>query len=231
MLGAFKLNSLSAVKGPTGPVTRADPYASTLRLALPFSTETQKDDVAYSVSGSPNSAMLIPFEAAGGTMVGSSKFYTACYQPATSGIGYTLPVAINTSNSFLIEFWAKTTSTDSSNWVFSNDYNTAREWTISVYLGTAGQLPTGLQPNSGNGRIAVTGTWNHFAFSNANWWFNGQLRGGCNWGGAGYSTTNVWIGRQKDYTIFNGQLQDLRIYVGSNKYGASNFTVPQSILV
>jgi hypothetical protein len=113
----------------TAPVitTRADTYASFLRLALPFSTQSQKDDVAFRVSGSPNGAMLTPFEAAGGTLVGSSKFYTVCYQPASSGIGYAMPVVINTSSTFFIEFWAKTTSTDTNNWVFSNDHGSARE--------------------------------------------------------------------------------------------------------
>jgi len=219
----------------TTPVitTRADTYASSLRLAIPFSTSTTTDDVAYLVSGSPNTAKLIPIEAAGGTIVTNNfKFYNSSYQPATSGIGYTLPVVINTTNTFFIEFWARTTSTNTNNWIFSNDYNTAREWTIGLNVG--GAMPTNLTPNVGNGRIGgiTSGTWNHFAFSNANWWFNGVRRGTCNWGGTGYTTANIWVGRQKDYTIFDGQIQDFRIYIGTNKgVTTGNYTVPLSILV
>jgi hypothetical protein len=212
--------------------TRTDGYSAYLRLAVPFSTTTTQDDVAYLVSGSPNTAKLTPIEAGGGTITSSTfKFYNSSYQPATSGIGYTMPTAINTSTSFLIEFWARTTSTNINNWIFSNDYNTAREWTIG--LNTGGTMPSNLTPNNGNGRIGgvPSGTWNHYAFSNANWWFNGVRRGSCNWGGAGYTTFNLWLGRQKDYTIFNGQINDFRIYLGTNKYGTSGFTVPASILL
>ena len=217
----------------TAPVitTRADAYASFLRLALPFSTQSQKDDVAFRVSGSPNGAMLTPFEAAGGTLVGGSKFYTLCYQPASSGIGYAMPVVINTSSTFFIEFWAKTTSTDTNNWVFSNDHGSAREWTIGLNVG--GGMPSNITTNVGNGRIGgvPSGSWNHYAFSNANWWFNGTRRGTVNWGGSGYTATNLWIGRQKDYTIFNGQLQDFRIYLGTNKgVTTGSYSVPLSIL-
>ena len=213
--------------------TRADSFASSLRLAIPFSTNTQRDDVAFRVSGSPNTVILNPFEAGGGTIVTSTfKFYNSSYQPAVSGIGYTLPVAINTTNAFFIEFWARTTSTDTNNWVFSNDYNAGREWTIGINVG--GSTPTNLTPNAGNGRIGgiSSGAWNHYAFSNANWWLNGVRRGTCNWGGTGYSTSNIWVGRQKDYTIFNGQIQDFRIYIGTNKgVTTGNFTVPDSILL
>lgn len=218
--------------GPPTISTRSDSYAANLRLAIPFSTSTTTDDVAYLVSGSPNTAKLTPFEAAGGSITTSTfKFYNSSYQPATSGIGYTLPVAINTSSTFLIEFWARTTSTDINNWIFSNDYNSAREWTIGLNI--SGTMPANLTPNNGNGRIGgvPNGTWNHFAFSEGSWWFNGTRRGSCSWGGTGYSTFNVWVGRQKDYTIFNGQINDFRIYIGTNKYGTSNFTVPSSILL
>jgi len=217
---------------PPSISTRTDGYASLLRLAIPFSTSTNQDDVAYLVSGSPNTAKLIPFESGGGTITSSTfKFYNSSYQPATSGIGYTMPTAINTSTSFLIEFWARTTSTNTNNWIFSNDYNTAREWTIG--LNTGGAMPTNLTPNGGNGRSGgiSSGSWNHFAFSESSWWFNGVRRGSCNWGGTGYATFNLWVGRQKDYTIFDGQINDFRIYLGTNKYGTSGFTVPASILL
>jgi predicted subunit of tRNA(5-methylaminomethyl-2-thiouridylate) methyltransferase len=211
--------------------TRADSFASSLRLAIPFSTNTQRDDVAFRVSGSPNTVMLTPIEAGGGTIVTSTfKFYNSSYQPAASGIGYTLPVGINTSNAFFIEFWARTTSTDINNWVFGNLINT-REWTIGINVG--GSTPSNLTPNNGNGRIGgiSSGAWNHYAFSNANWWLNGVRRGTCNWGGTGYTANTIYVGRQPGYTIFNGQIQDFRIYIGTNKgVTTGNFTVPLSIL-
>jgi hypothetical protein len=224
------INDTSQTPAPT-ITTRTDANAANLRLAIPFSTTTTTDDVAYLVSGSPNTAKLTPFEAAGGSIVTNNfKFYNSSYQPATSGIGYTLPAAINTSSTFLIEFWARTTSSNTNNWIFSNDYNAAREWTIGLNIG--GSMPTSLTPNAGNGRIGgiTSGTWNHFAFSEGSWWFNGTRRGSCNWGGTGFSTLNIWVGRQKDFTIFDGQINDFRIYIGTNKYGTSNFTVPLSIL-
>lgn len=212
-----------------------DANASTLRLALPFNSTWGLDDVSHRYSGAVNTAACPrtgPSTGAVTIVTDSSKYYgsSAFGNNAGDALAYTLPVNIVTGNTFLIEFWARVNTTSSNNWIFGDGYS-ARELAIGPYNG--GSLPTSLSIAVGNGRIGGVGTgWNHYAFSNAYWWFNGVRRGTANWGAAGWSFNYVRVLQQEigDPNDFRGWCNDFRIYVGSNKYGTlTSFTPPTQI--
>lgn len=208
-----------------------DANAGTLRLALPFNSTYGLDDVSHLYSNRVNTSPCVragPVSSAVIITTSSSKFYgsSAFGQRGGNAMIYTLPVNLVMSNAFLLEFWARANTTSSNNWLWADGYS-ARELAVGPYNG--GSLPGALSVNNGNGRIGGVGTaFNHYAFSNGSWWFNGVRRGTPNYGAAGWSFNQLRVMQQEngDGNNFLGWVNDFRLYIGSNKYGTSNFTPP-----
>jgi hypothetical protein len=211
----------------------SDANAAYLRLALPFRTTTGLDDIAYLFTGSPNTAACTRTGPSSGAVVittADSKYYgsSAFGNNAGDALAYTLPVNIVTGSAFVIEFWAKVNTTSSNNWIFGDGYS-ARELAVGPYNG--GGLPGALNVASGSGRIGGVGTgWNHYSFSNTHWFFNGTLRGTCNWGASGWSFNLIRVMQQEigDPNDFRGWVNDFRVYVGATR--AISFTPPTQMI-
>ena len=233
-LGAanHSLNLAGSAAAP--PFAGVDANAGTLRLALPFNSTYGLDDVSHLYSNSVNTVPCVRSGPAGTSVsitTASSKFYGSSAFGVRTGAAmtYTLPVNLRTGQSFLIEFWARANTTSTNNWIWGDGYS-ARELAVGIF--NSGSLPGTLSVANGNGRIGGVGTgWNHFAFSNASWWFNGTRRGNAGYGAAGWNVSQLRVMQQEngDANNFLGWVNDFRVYIGSNKYGTSNFTPPTQI--
>ena len=227
MVGATYAAAVPAFAG-------VDDNAGTLRLAVPFNATYGLDDVSHLYSNRVNTVMT-PRAGPSGTSVAittaESKFYgsSAFGNRTGNALIYTLPVNLNTASTFLLEFWAKTSQTSSNNWIWADGYSNIE---LAVGAFNSGSLPTDIGAAGGNGRIGGVGTaWNHYAFSNQYWWFNGTRRGTAGYGDASFTGLRIMQQENSDGNNFNGYIQDLRVYIGSNKYGTSStITMPGAMV-
>jgi len=233
-LGAanHSLNLAGAAAAPA--FAGVDANAGTLRLALPFNSTYGLDDVSHLYSNSVNTVPCVrsgPVGTSVSITTANSKYYGSSAVGVRTGNAmiYTLPVNIVTGSAFLIEFWARANTTSTNNWIWGDGYS-SREIAVGIF--NSGSLPSNITASSGNGRIGGVGTgFNHFAFSNASWWFNGVRRGTCSYGASGWTINQLRVMQQEngDGNNFLGWVNDFRVYIGSNKYGTSNFTPPTQI--
>lgn len=219
----------------TAPASYTDANAQYLRLALPFNSTTGLDDISHLFTNAVNTSATPrsgPTNNAVSITTSESKYYSSSAVGQRTGVAltFTLPVNIVIGSDFCIEFWAKTTfTTNTNNWVWGDGYS-SRELALGIY--SNGTLPTSLTVWNGNGRIGGVGTgWNHFAFNNGNWYYNGARRGTPSYGTAGWSFNSLRVFQQEsgDPNNFVGWMNDFRVYIGTNKY-SSNFTPPTQMI-
>ena len=228
---SITINDTSTAPAFTG----VDANAGTLRLAVPFNATYGLDDVSHRYSNRVNTVMTPRSGPTGGAVAittANSKFYgsSAFGQRTGQALLYTLPVNLNTASTFLLEFWAWTTATTSNNWIWGDGYSAIE---VAVGISAGGSLSGAIGAGGGNGRINTgnSGVWNHFAFSNQYWWFNGTRRGTFGASNASFNQLRIMQQEVGDPNNFLGYIQDLRVYIGSNKYGtATSITVPGAMV-
>lgn len=204
---------------------RADPFASNLRLALPFDQTYQFSDIAYKINGSPNTTSISQLNSnksaviSSGATKWSSFGYTSSYYEATKvspACKYTLPVTLDPRTDFTIEGWFYPTGTNN-NWTISSADVNGR-FLIEVTTGSENYL------FSNQAQIKVPGgAWYHVAITNTNIYVNGVSRATGSFTNTGFTTLHVGQFNDTDGNNYLGYMQDLRVYIGVKKY-TSNFT-------
>lgn len=224
---------------------RTDDYASYLKLAVPFDSDTGTDDIAYKISGTGLSSSATKTQGAnvalGTTQVKwtSSPNYVKAVDltPGGAALTYTLPTSIPTSVSgtFVIEGWFRAEASGTK-WCLSSADSGGR-FIVSVSNATVANLTT----SEGNQNFIYIGTaWTHVAFvcdgGTKRCYYDGIYKGAWVSGNTGFSTLHVGQFNSGDANDYDGQIQDFRVYVGTNKgytgtnTGSANFTVPSSII-
>jgi len=237
-----------------------DPFINNLVLALPFNSESVFDDVSpkgnhAADAGIGTTTASLPFGVSGVTTTSSgivtfSKYYgSSVYFDGTTGRYIKVPSNVIDSfvGDYTIEMWVYPISTSDSI-LFSATTNTLSnfgEYTLSFYSGN-------LRVNTRNGDSAdfnlltssssiSTYQWTHIAvtkFSGTTRVFiNGTLDNTTSTSipNITFTPTGIAIGRYfntqyPSSSLYNGYLQDLRIYKGVAKY-TSNFTPPNQIAI
>ena len=235
--------------GPTygaGVTYRTDSYSSFLKLALPFDAISETTDVAYLVSGSGLTASATKTQGANVTSTTAQRYWTsspdyvksADFAPGGDALTYVLPTAIPTSASgtFVIEGWFRAEATGTK-WCISSADSGGR-FIVSVSNAAVSNLTT----SEGNQNFIYIGTsWTHVAFvcdgGTKRCYYNGIYRGAWLSGNTGgFSTLHLGQFNAGDANDYDGQIQDFRVYVGTNRgytgtaTGSANFTLPSSII-
>jgi hypothetical protein len=233
--------------GTTAGVTyRTDSYASFLKLAVPFDNDFGTIDIAPRISGSGLTASATKTQGANVTLTTAQRYWTsspnyvksADFAPGGDALTYVLPTAIPTSASgtFVIEGWFRAEATGIK-WCISSADSGGR-FIVSVSNATVANLTT----SEGNQNFIYIGTsWTHVAFvcdgGTKRCYYNGIYRGAWLSGNtSGFSTLHLGQFNAGDANDYDGQIQDFRVYVGTNKgytgtnTGSANFTLPSSII-
>jgi len=238
---------VDATAGYTGQWA-ADPYASSLRLALPFDKESGFRDYAATIKGSgtnkttsPENTALISYN--------TSKYYgtSANLEPYNSKRSVRIANDSSfwlTNQDFTIEMWAYFSANNvgyqafashsgdtgdaQSGWVFILENNN----TMAFYASGGWALAMG------SSATPVAGNWSHLAVSRSSnttrMFLNGTV--------VATNTATVNISSPSSQTLrignyqwfpggergFSGYIQDFRLYVGAGKY-TGNFTPPERI--
>lgn len=236
-LGAFRLNTLGKVSSPPLPtfVAYSDPYAANLRLAMPFNSVTDVNDVSYLVSGSPNNAQSYvrpPSNPTYAEIVNNDfKFYNSSYNQKVGGGGtnklyYDLTQSwFPHTTDYTIEFWIKTTRTLSNSWFVSNA-DIGGRYLFAIYDSGAS---TNSNISVSDWRIAAgNSSWKHIAIQRDYWYLNGVRKGTVSEPTLSGALSRLYIGAQKDgdNNDWEGYLNDFRLYIGINKYTGTTITPP-----
>lgn len=245
MLGIAKTAQLAG--WTAGPVVtyRSDAYASFLKLAVPFSEATGLGDVAYKISGTGSPAS---YTDGGNTDLDTAQvkwttapdYVKSVKSVNTSGqtaLSYTLPAALPDatagSNSYVVEGWFYANdATTNANWALSSADTNGR-WLFGINTGTAFTFAS--ENNCGIG----TG-WHHVAIvldaGTRRFYADGIYKGAWDTVNTGFTTLYVAQFSTSDNNDYQGWIQDLRVYSGTNKgytgtnSGSANFTLPSSII-
>jgi hypothetical protein len=205
---------------------RLDNFASNLRLALPFDQTYQFSDIAYKISGSPNTTSISQLNGSKTPTISTNRTkwssfgYTSSYflgTKSTPACKYTLPVTLDPRSSFTIEGWFWPTGV-SNNWAISSGDVGGRflfgivSGTKNISLGTTQSIIT-----------LPSGFWYHIAITNTQVYVNGTLEGSTTYTCTGFTVLHVGQFTDTDNNQYLGNIQDLRVYIGARKY-TSNFT-------
>jgi len=248
-LGAFRLNSIGKVlaTAPAGPTFRADTYSSNVQLAVPFDNDTHfTDDVAFNINGSLTGAKT-KTQGASSTISAANYYWTSSpdYGGALlndqSGQALTYDLSSQSGSSitsaasgtYVVEGWFRATNaTTNNNWALSSADSGGR-WLFGMNTGTT--FSFGNENNIGLG----TG-FHHVANvcdgGTKRFYYDGVYKGAWVSSNTGFSTLHVGQFNAGDSADFRGNIQDLRVTVGSNRgytgtnSGSANFTLPSSIV-
>ena len=234
--------------GPTygaGVTYRTDTYSSFLKLALPFDAISETTDVAYLVSGSGLTASATKTQGANVTSTTAQRYWTsspdyvksADFAPGGAALTYVLPTAIPSaaSGTFVIEGWFRAEATGLK-WTISSADSGGR-FIVAVINET-----TAFSTSEGNQNFVRIGTgWTHVALvcdgGTKRLYQAGIYKGAWVSGNtSGFSTLHLGQFNAGDANDYDGQIQDFRVYVGTNKgytgtaTGSANFTLPSSII-
>jgi hypothetical protein len=249
-LGAFRLNSISRYLAPTGPTYRTDSYASYLKLAVPFDYYNEANDVAYLISGTGLSAAATKTQGTSSTITTDQIKWTSSpdYQKslkntrAGQALTYALPTSMpsSTSGTYVVEGWFYATdSTTNSNWCLSSADSGGR-WLLGINNGSNLLF-------SGENYIGIGSGWHHLAIVSTSGskklYLDGVYKNTPGGGqtdfysvNTGFSTLHLGQFNAGDGNDFLGHIQDLRVYIGTNKgytgtnTSSANFTLPDSII-
>ena len=229
----------SSITGITTNEKLADQYASNCVLAIPF-TNGDVTDVSPSIActstkksltkqGDPTSSTSFNFYSSSTDFDGTGDYYTSGSETAfTFGTG-----------DFTVEFWVESDDLGGSNQDgylqisdTSGGLKTGYANGFAIYEGaTAGTVNTaGLTASiPSTGRLIKAGVWNHIALvregTSVRLYANGFLAGS---GTSSKDMTASYLALGGYYSttyVYNGRMQDFRIYKGVAKYNGS-FEVP-----
>tara|TARA_R100000734_G_C3317846_1_gene111331 strand:+ start:2409 stop:3155 length:747 start_codon:yes stop_codon:yes gene_type:complete len=243
-LGAFRLNSLAKGAVAGGVVLRSDTYASSVKLAVPFDTEHEFDDVSHNITNS-TSSQATDTQGPASSITNTTRYWTSSpdYVKSlenASGAGSAMTYALSTafpnsaSGTYVLESWVKASSAGTnSNWCFSSADSGGR-WLFAFNTGSSDQFANENWLGLGDTN------WHHVAIvcdgGTKRAYKDGVYRGAWVTSNTGFSTLNVGQFNSGDGNDFNGHLQDLRVTIGSNRgytgtgTGSANFTLPSSIV-
>lgn len=226
-------------------VYRSDAYSANLLLAVPFSSRTSMTDIAWRIRGSGSSAAVTD-----GTntdmatdevkWTSSPNYVQSVKSTNTSGqqaLTYTLPSALPDatagSNSYVVEGWFYANSaTTNANWALSSADVNGR-WVFGINTGSAFTFATQNDCGIGSG-------WHHVAIvldaGVSRFYSDGIYKGAWDTANTGFTTLHIAQFSSVDSNDYNGWIQDLRVYSGTNRgytgtnSGSANFTLPSSII-
>ena len=239
--GLDTLNHFNDDNGDKQANFRTDAYASSLKLAVPFDSENGINDVAHQITGTGlSSAASEQGSAAVSTNTAGPYYpsYNNAQNNSQGGIAlvYTMPATMpsSVSGTFVVEAWVRATDgTSNNNWTLSSADQNGR-WLF-------GFNTTSSQGFGGENNIGLSDTnWHHIAIvcdSGTHAIYKDGLYLG-SWGSANTGFTELHVGQfnNTDTNDFRGQIQDLKVYHGTNKgytgtnSGTANFEVPKSII-
>ncbi len=230
----------------TGIAFASDSFSSDLKLAVPYAfKETGFSDVAPRINtglSSPNNNWSGGGPKSRAVMTGSQyKFsdYNGSGEfnqtgEATNGVHathypVTFPSAASGSNSYCVEFWIRATdSTSNNNWTLSSGDSGGR-WVFGFNTGSSTSF--GNENNIG----LSNSNWHHVAIvlhsGTKYFYLDGVNQGAWYSTNTGFSTIHVGQFTATAGANFRGQMQDLRIYVGTHKYpSGTSFTPPTQMV-
>ena len=226
-------------------VYRSDAYSANLLLAVPFSSRTGMTDIAWRIKGSGGSAAVsdgqnTDMNTEQVKWTSSPNYVQSVKSTNTSGqqaLTYTLPSALPSatsgSNSYVVEGWFYANSaTTNANWALSSADVNGR-WVFGLNTGSSFTFAS--ENNCGIG----TG-WHHVAIvldaGVRRFYADGIYQGAWDTANTGFTTLHIAQFSSVDSNDYNGWIQDLRVYSGTNKgytgtnSGSANFTLPSSII-
>lgn len=234
--GGFNFPDDNGQTPPTVAEYNTDYYASFLKLAVPFDGDA--NDVAYLITGTGLTVASTKTQGASSTISGGGAFgeyaNSLLNSRAGSALTYALPSSIPTSASgtYVVEGWfAASDSSENSNWALSSADSGGR-WLLGLHTGSTSQYASENWQGIGTG-------WNHCAIvcdaGTKRFYVNGVYKNAFSTESTGFSTLHVGQFNDGDSNDFIGRIQDLRVYVGTNKgytgtsISVANFVLPQPI--
>jgi hypothetical protein len=226
-------------------VYRSDAYSANLLLAVPFSSRTGMTDIAWRIRGSGGSAAVTDgtntdMNTAQVKWTSSPNYVQSVKSTNTSGqqaLTYTLPSALPDatagSNSYVVEGWFYANdATTNANWALSSADANGR-WVFGI---NTGSLFTFASENN----CGIGSGWHHVAIvldsGTRRFYTDGIYRGAWDTANTGFTTLHIAQFSSTDENDYNGWIQDLRVYSGTNRgytgtnSGSANFTLPASII-
>ena len=225
---------------------RSDAYASFLLLALPFDYVNQFTDVTPSIKGSGTPASYtdgINTDMDTGQVKWTSspdyqKSVKSTNTVSQQSLTYTLPTALpdatSGSNSYVVEgyFYANSATTNA-NWALSSADSGGR-WLFGINTGSSFTFASENNCGIGSG-------WHHVAIvldaGVRRFYYDGIYKGAWDTVNTGFTVLNLAQFNSSDSNDYNGWIQDLRVYSGTNigytgtNSGSANFTLPSSIIL
>ena len=226
-------------------VYRSDAYSANLLLAVPFSSRTGMTDIAWRIRGSGGSCAVTDgtntdMNTAQVKWTSSPNYVQSVKSTNTSGqqaLTYTLssalPDATAGSNSYVVEGWFYANdATTNANWALSSADTNGR-WLFGINTGSSFTFASQNDCGIGSG-------WHHVAIvldaGTRRFYADGIYKGAWDTANTGFSVLNLAQQSPSDNNDYNGWIQDLRVYSGTNKgytgtnSGSANFTLPSSII-
>ena len=243
-LGASRLSFLSrAIIAAGGSIAyRADTYASSVFLALPFDETNELNDVSPSINGSSTQATLT--SGANSTVTNAEVYWsTPSYGKAlenvatggTQSMAYGLSTSIPAASSgtYVIEGWFNAdNSSTNSNWAISSGE-------------VGGRFLFGINNGSSFGfgnenNIGIGSGWHHLAIvcdgGTKRFYYDGIYKGAWVSSNSGFSTLHIGQFNSSDNNDYQGHIQDFKVTIGSNRgytgtsNNSANFTIPGSMV-
>jgi hypothetical protein len=214
-------------------------------LAVPFSIATQAQDVAYLIKGSGTAASYtegtntvqdatqVKWTSAPNYQQSIKSTSTAGQQALTYTLPSALPSATSGSNSYVV-----------SGWFYANDSTTNANWALSS-ADVNGRWLFGINTGSlfifaGENNCGIGSGWHFLAIvldsGTRRFYSDGIYKGAWDTVNTGFTVLNLAQFNSTDDNDYNGWIQDLRVYSGTNcgytgvNPVTPNFSLPSSII-
>ena len=218
--------------------TNSDPNSSFLVLALPFVSSGRDSgfgDYSGDIRSTTNRTVSVTDSTSLNTTV--SKFYGSCFDTSCK-MSVNMSTYASLTGEFCWEYWVRVTafgnfgfflgkaSTDNGKGQGTKFFNNSTDATMAFANNDSELLTTILTAGSIS---QSTNTWYHHAWTRdsnnvVRFFLNGVPSGSGTYSGTIAASTSFQI--NNPIYAYTGQLQDMRVYVGTKKYSNSGFTVP-----
>lgn len=218
----------------------SDDNASNLKLAVPFDSVNEANDVAHNITGTGLSSAAAHTQGTSATISGGP--YWGAYNSAEinsqdgAALVYTMPSSFGSAASatYCVELWARADSaTTNGNWALSSADSGAR-WLFGINTTSSSAF-------GGENKLGLGDSdWHHIAIvcdsGTKRVYIDAKYEGAWQSNNTGFTDLHVGQFNNTDTNDFDGQIQDLRVYIGDNNgyTGTStttkNFQLPPPIL-